>query len=57
MAGFALSEESTNNFIVSNNLKDNELDINNGDGLSPEENDNQFSDNICEKSDPEGLCN
>ncbi len=53
MIGIALNEGSINNFIVSNNLKDNKVDIDSS--LSPEEN-NQFSDNICKESLPEGLC-
>lgn len=55
--GIFVDGQSTNNNINSNNVLQNRgVDMNNGNGLSTEINDNTFLDNNCNTSVPDGLC-
>ena len=54
--GIYIDSESNSNRIDSNDVLDNELDLNNANGLAINVNSNSFSDNDCETSNPSGLC-
>ena len=54
--GIFFESQSTGNIVTLNNLQDNEVDLNNSDGLVPSLNENTFSENTCVRSDPDGLC-
>ncbi len=55
--GIFLDGQSTKNNIDSNSvLKNRGVDLNNGNGLPTNINDNVFSDNNCNTSVPDGLC-
>jgi parallel beta-helix repeat protein len=54
--GIFFESQSTGNIVTLNNLRDNEVDLNNSDGLVPSLNENTFSENTCARSDPDGLC-
>ncbi len=51
-----LDSQSTGNVIEFNNAHENLVDLNNANGLAPNINQNGFSDNNCEVSNPSGLC-
>lgn len=51
-----LDSQSTENTVQLNNAHDNVVDINNANGLAPNVNQNTFSDNNCQVSNPSGLC-
>jgi hypothetical protein len=51
-----VDSESNSNRIESNDVLENELDLNNANGLAINVNSNSFSDNNCETSNPSGLC-
>jgi parallel beta-helix repeat protein len=55
--GIFLDGQSTKNNVNSNNVLQNRgVDLNNGNGLPTNINDNVFSDNNCNTSVPDGLC-
>ena len=55
--GIFLDGDSNNNIIENNDAFENRgVDLNNGNGLEIEVNDNTFLDNNCNKSVPDGLC-
>jgi nitrous oxidase accessory protein NosD len=54
--GIYVDSESNTNRIESNDVLENELDLNNANGLAINVNSNSFSDNKCETSNPSGLC-
>jgi len=54
--GIYVDSESNSNRIESNDMLENELDLNNANGLAINVNSNSFSDNNCETSNPSGLC-
>jgi parallel beta-helix repeat protein len=54
--GIFVDSESNGNRIESNDIFENELDLNNANGLAINVNSNSFSDNNCETSKPSGLC-
>ena len=55
--GIFLDGQSTKNNVDSNNVLQNRgVDLNNGNGLPTNINDNVFSDNNCNTSVPDGLC-
>jgi nitrous oxidase accessory protein NosD len=54
--GLFVDPESNSNRIESNDVLENELDLNNANGLAINVNSNSFSDNNCETSNPSGLC-
>ena len=55
--GIFLDGQSTKNTIDTNNvLKNRGVDLNNGNGLPTNINDNVFTDNSCNTSVPDGLC-
>ncbi len=55
--GIFLDGQSTKNIIDSNNVLQNRgVDLNNGNGLPTNINNNVFSDNNCNTSVPDGLC-
>ena len=55
--GIFLDGHSNSNLIDSNSAFDNRrVDLNNGNGLSTEINENEFIDNKCDTSVPNGLC-
>lgn len=51
-----LDAQSTENTVQLNNAHDNVVDVNNANGLAPNVNQNTFSDNNCQVSNPSGLC-
>jgi hypothetical protein len=51
-----LDAQSTENIVQLNNAHDNVVDINNANGLAPNVNQNTYSDNNCQVSNPSGLC-
>jgi hypothetical protein len=51
-----LDAQSTENTVQLNNAHDNVVDINNANGLAPNVNQNTYSDNNCQVSNPSGLC-
>lgn len=55
--GVFLDGQSTENIVNSNNVLQNiRVDLNNGNGLSEQASNNEFSDNNCNTSIPDGLC-
>jgi nitrous oxidase accessory protein NosD len=54
--GIYVDSGSNTNRIESNDVVENELDLNNANGLPINVNSNSFSDNNCETSNPSGLC-
>jgi parallel beta-helix repeat protein len=54
--GIYVDSGSNGNRIESNDILENELDLNNANGLAINVNSNSFSDNNCETSNPSGLC-
>jgi nitrous oxidase accessory protein NosD len=54
--GLLVDPGSNGNRIESNDILENELDLNNANGLAINVNSNNFSDNNCETSNPSGLC-
>jgi parallel beta-helix repeat protein len=54
--GVFVDEQSADNTISSNNVLDNEIDINNANGLPININSNQYAENNCGVSNPSGLC-
>jgi parallel beta-helix repeat protein len=54
--GIFVDADSDGNRIESNDVFDNELDLNNANGLAINVNSISFSDNNCETSNPSGLC-
>ena len=54
--GIYVDSGSNGNKIKSNDVLENELDLNNANGLAINVNSNSFSDNNCETSNPSGLC-
>ena len=54
--GIFVDAQSNGNRIESNDIFENELDLNNANGLAINVNSNSFSDNNCETSKPSGLC-
>jgi parallel beta-helix repeat protein len=54
--GIYVDSGSNGNKIESNDVLENELDLNNANGLGINVNSNSFSDNNCETSNPSGLC-
>jgi parallel beta-helix repeat protein len=51
-----LDAQSSANSVVANNVLENVVDVNNANGLPPNINNNQFSDNNCQVSNPSGIC-
>lgn len=57
LTGIFLDGQSTDNNVDWNNVLQNRgVDLNNGNGLPTETNDNTFADNNCNNSLPDGLC-
>jgi len=57
ISGIFIDGQSNSNNINSNNILQNKgLDVNNANGLPSNINNNQFNDNHCTTSAPEGLC-
>ena len=54
--GIFVDPESNNNRIESNKAQRNRVDLNNANGLATNVNQNGFSDNNCQISNPSGLC-
>ena len=55
--GVFLDGQSTNNEVSGNTVRENQgIDLNNGNGLPIDINKNKFTDNICNTSNPDGLC-
>lgn len=54
--GVFLDSQSNRNKVQLNDAYNNTADINNANGLSPTVNQNIFSDNNCQVSNPSGLC-
>ena len=54
--GIFVDPESTDNRIESNKALRNRVDLNNANGLATNINQNGFSDNNCQISNPSGLC-
>ena len=54
--GIFVDPESKDNRIESNKALRNKVDLNNANGLATNVNQNGFSDNNCETSNPSGLC-
>lgn len=54
--GIFVDPESNDNRIESNKAQRNKVDLNNANGLATNVNQNGFSDNNCEISNPSGLC-
>ena len=54
--GIFLDEDGSQNTILNNTAMKNDIDINNADGLAVSENGNEFNNNKCNTSDPDGLC-
>ncbi len=54
--GIFVDPESNDNRIESNKALRNTVDLNNANGLATNVNQNGFSDNNCETSNPSGLC-
>jgi parallel beta-helix repeat protein len=54
--GIFVDPESNDNRIESNKAQRNRVDLNNANGLATNVNQNGFSDNNCEISNPSGLC-
>jgi parallel beta-helix repeat protein len=54
--GIFVDPESDGNRIESNDVLRNRVDLNNANGLATNVNQNGYSDNNCEISNPSGLC-
>jgi nitrous oxidase accessory protein NosD len=54
--GIYVDSESNSNRIESNDILENQVDLNNANGLAINVNSNSFPDNNCETSNPSGLC-
>jgi parallel beta-helix repeat protein len=54
--GAFLDAQSSANSVVANNVLENVVDVNNANGLPPNINNNQFTDNNCQVSNPSGIC-
>ena len=54
--GIFVDPQSSDNRIESNNVLRNKVDLNNANGLATNVNQNGFSDNNCQISNPSGLC-
>ncbi|HZD36732.1 MAG TPA: NosD domain-containing protein [Nitrososphaeraceae archaeon] len=54
--GAFLDAQSSDNNIVANNVLGNVVDVNNANGLPPNINNNEFTDNNCQVSNPSGIC-
>jgi parallel beta-helix repeat protein len=54
--GAFFDAQSSANNVVANNVLENVIDINNANGLPPNINNNQFTDNNCQVSNPSGIC-
>jgi parallel beta-helix repeat protein len=54
--GIFLDSQSTGNTVEVNNVHSNKVDLNNANGLAPNINQNTFSDNNCQVSNPSELC-
>jgi nitrous oxidase accessory protein NosD len=54
--GIFVDPQSNGNSFVTNNVLKNRVDLNNANGLATNVNQNGFSDNNCEISNPSGLC-
>jgi parallel beta-helix repeat protein len=54
--GIFLDAQSTGNTVQLNNGHNSVVDVNNANGLGPTVNQNTFSDNNCQVSNPSGLC-
>lgn len=54
--GVFVDTQSKDNVITHNNAFQNTLDLNNGNGLPPNINNNSYQDNNCQTSNPSGLC-
>lgn len=54
--GAFLDAQSSANSVVANNVLENVVDVNNANGLPPNINNNLFTDNNCQVSNPSGIC-
>jgi parallel beta-helix repeat protein len=54
--GAFFDAQSSGNSVIANNVLENVLDVNNANGLPPNINNNQFTDNNCQVSNPSGIC-
>jgi parallel beta-helix repeat protein len=54
--GIFLDAQSTGNTVEVNNAHNNKVDLNNANGLGPTVNQNTFSNNDCQVSNPSGFC-
>jgi parallel beta-helix repeat protein len=54
--GAFFDAQSSGNSVVANNVLQNVIDVNNANGLPPNINNNQFTDNNCQVSNPSGIC-
>jgi len=54
--GAFFDAQSSGNSAVANNVLENVIDVNNANGLPPNINNNQFTDNNCQVSNPSGIC-
>jgi nitrous oxidase accessory protein NosD len=54
--GIFVDPQSSDNTIESNNVLRNKVDLNNANGLATNVNQNGYSDNNCQISNPSGLC-
>src|SRR5918999_6299779 len=54
--GIFVDPQSSDNNIESNNVLRNKVDLNNANGLATNVNQNGYSDNNCQISNPSGLC-
>ena len=54
--GAFFDAQSSANNVVANNVLENVIDINNANGLHPNINNNQFTENNCQVSNPSGIC-
>ncbi|MGH9977617.1 MAG: right-handed parallel beta-helix repeat-containing protein [Nitrososphaeraceae archaeon] len=54
--GAFFDAQSSGNSVLANNVLENVIDVNNANGLPPNINNNQFTDNNCQVSNPSGIC-
>jgi len=54
--GIFADAQSSGNKVAMNNILHNVIDINNANGISAQDNNNHFSDNNCQVSNPRLLC-
>jgi parallel beta-helix repeat protein len=54
--GAFLDAQSAGNSVAANNVLENVVDVNNANGLPANINNNQFTDNNCQVSNPSGIC-